>query len=190
MPIDDEKFAAQYLRALTDLLPKLDAAPIARAARWLREAEAAGRTVFTCGNGGSASIASQMVVDMVKGASMCSGGRFKMIGLADSVSTITACANDLSYEAVFVEPLKVYGERGDVLIAISGSGNSANVLRAVEHARLAGIRTIGITSAVGGRLKDIVDLPLLVPTDHMGRLEDCFFVITHVLCYACMEKPS
>ena len=71
-------------------------------------------------------------------------------------------------------------------MAISGSGNSNNVVRAVEYANEAGIRTIGVTTSTGGRLKDVAQLTLSVPSDHMGRLEDCFFVITHILCYACM----
>jgi D-sedoheptulose 7-phosphate isomerase len=188
MTPDEKGFSQHYLEALADLIPKVDAASITKAIEWLRDAADAGKTIYACGNGGSACIASQMVVDMVKGASLNRNPRFKMISLGDNIGTVMAYANDIDYESVFVEPLKNFAAPGDILIAISGSGNSPNVLRAVEYADEVGCRTIGLTTSTGGRLKDIVELPLTVPSDHMGRLEDCFFIITHILCYAFMEK--
>ncbi len=183
-----KEFATDYLADLGWLLPQLDTQKITQAAHWLDEAARQDKTIYACGNGGSASIASQIVVDMVKGASTGRTPRFKMIGLTDSVATITAYGNDISYESVFVEPLRNFARPGDVLIAISGSGNSPNILRAVEFANSAGVRTIGLTTAQGGRLKDLAQLPLLVPSGHMGRLEDSFFIITHILCYTFMQK--
>ena len=111
-----------------------------------------------------------------------------MIALNDSISTLTAYANDVDYQSVFVEPLKNFAAPGDVLVAVSGSGNSPNVLRAVEYANQIGCRTIGLTTSTGGRLREIAQLPLAVPSDHMGRLEDSFFIITHILCYAFIER--
>jgi D-sedoheptulose 7-phosphate isomerase len=128
-----------------------------------------------------------MVVDLVKGASMGKKRKFRAVCLSDSVATLTALANDVSYDAVFEEPLKVLAEKDDVLIAISGSGNSKNVVRAIEYANGAGIKTIGLTTAAGGRLKDIAQLAITVPADHMGRLEDSFFAVTHILVYAAMD---
>jgi len=185
--MDLSSFAQNYLKNLSELIVRIDAGAVAKAIDWLREARDAERTVYSCGNGGSALIASQMVCDIVKGASWQKPSRIKMLCLSDNVGTITAYANDVSYEAAFVEPLKNFAVAGDVLIGISGSGNSPNVLRAVEYAKQVGCRTIGLTTAEGGRLKDLVDLPLLVPSGHMGRLEDCFFAVTHVLCYAFIE---
>jgi len=182
-----EDFAREYLTQLAQLLDQLDAGRIAEAIEQLRRARDRGASIFICGNGGSASIASQMVVDIVKGASFGKPARFKMLGLTDSISTITAYANDEGYETVFVEPLKNFAQPGDVLIAISGSGNSENVLRAVDYANQIGCLTIGLTSGEGGKLRERVDLPLLVPSSHMGRLEDCFFVMTHIMCYAFIE---
>jgi len=187
---EQERFAREYLDNLAGLLAKLDAEAIGRAIDWLRDACDRQQTIYACGNGGSASIAAQMVVDIVKGASTGRQPRFKMISLGDSISTVTAYANDVDYESVFVEPLKNFAVEGDVLIAISGSGNSPNVLRAVEYANQIGCRTIGLTTSSGGRLNQIAQLALTVPADHMGRLKDCFFVMTHVLCYAFMEKVS
>ena len=181
-------FAAEYLADMGRLVAQLDSQKIAQAAQWLSDAASQDKTIYACGNGGSASIASHMVVDMVKGASTGRTQRFKMIGLADNVGTITAYANDVSYESVFVEPLRNFARPGDVLIAISGGGNSPNVLRAVEYANSAGVRTVGLTTAQGGRLKDLAQLPLVVPSSHMGRLEDNFFIMVHILCYTFMEK--
>jgi D-sedoheptulose 7-phosphate isomerase len=185
--MSDEQFAKDYLRDLASLLPKLDATRLGEAIATMRKARDEGKTIYICGNGGSASIASQMVVDIVKGASFKKKARFKMIGLTDSMATLSAYANDEGYEVVFVEPLKNFAVAGDLLIAISGSGNSSNVLRAVEYANSIGCTTMGLTSGDGGKLRDLVKLPLLVPSRHMGRLEDCFFIFTHVLCYAFME---
>jgi len=185
--MSDEQFAKNYLQDLGSLLPRLETARIAEAIATLRAVRDNDKTVYICGNGGSASIASQMVVDIVKGASLRKKKRFKMIGLTDSLATITAYANDEGYDTVFVEPLKNFAQPGDALIAISGSGNSPNVLRAVEYANEVGCTTIGLTTSEGGKLRDLVKLPLGVPSRNMGRLEDCFFILTHVLCYAFME---
>ena len=169
------------------MLLQLDIGGLDWAIQLLRAARDRGNTIYICGNGGSALIAGQMVVDIIKCASYEKTARFKMLSLADSYGTVMAYANDVNYEAVFVEQLKNWSTEGDVLIAISGSGNSANVLRAVEYANDTGCETIGLTSGQGGALKDMVTLPLLVPSSHMGRLEDCFFIMTHIICYALME---
>jgi D-sedoheptulose 7-phosphate isomerase len=186
---DNKVFAARYLEDLAGVVRKVDPQAIGTAIEWLREARDAGKTIYSCGNGGSALIASQMVVDVVKGASFGRSKRFKMIGLTDAPGTIMAYANDVSYDVVFEEQLKNFAVAGDVLIAISGSGNSPNVLKAVEYANRIGCRTIGLTTDGGGQLRTLAQLPLLVPSGHMGRLEDCFFAITHVLCYAFIEEP-
>ena len=183
----DLAFVENYLSELGGLLPRLDKKKIAEAITWMRACRDAGKTIYICGNGGSASIASQMVVDIVKGASLRKKARFKMIGLTDSLPTITAYANDEGYETVFVEPLKNFAQSGDLLIGISGSGNSENVLRAVSYANEVGCKTVALTTGEGGKLKDLVQLPLVVPSRHMGRLEDCFFILTHILCYVFME---
>ena len=186
---DDKAFAGRYLEDLANVLRRVDPQAIGTAIEWLREARDADRTIYSCGNGGSALIASQMVVDIVKGASFGRPRRFKMIGLTDAPGTIMAYANDVSYDVVFEEQLKNFAVAGDVLIAISGSGNSPNVLRAVEYANRVGCRTIGLTTDAGGQLRTLAQLPVLVPSKHMGRLEDSFFAITHILCYAFIEEP-
>lgn len=181
------QFAIDYLGDLKHALDGLNAGDIGKAVSWLKEARDRDRFIYVCGNGGSAAIASQMVVDLVKGASYGHPKRFKVIALTDSIGTITAYANDVDYECVFVEPLRNFAGEGDVLLAISGSGDSPNVLRAVEYANSVGCRTIGLTRSAGGALKDLARLTLRVPGEHMGRLEDCFFILTHILMYAFMD---
>lgn len=188
--MSDTTFTQNYLQDLGNLLTQLDADRIAQAIGWMRAARDKGNTIYICGNGGSASISSQMVVDIVKGASLRKKARFKMIGLTDSIATITAYANDEGYETVFVEQLKNFAQQDDLLIGISGSGNSDNVLQAIEYANETGCKTIALTTGQGGRLQEIAKLPLVVPSNHMGRLEDCFFILTHILCYAFMEEPD
>lgn len=183
----EQQFAKDYLDGLASMVGRLDPDAVERAIIAMRDARDRDATIYSCGNGGSASIASQMVVDIVKGGSYEKKKRIKMIGLTDSVATITAYSNDVSYDCVFVEQLKNWARPGDVLVAISGSGNSENVIQAVEYANEQGMSTIGCTTSEGGRLKDIATIPLLVPSTHMGHLEDCFFVMTHVLCYAFIE---
>lgn len=181
------EFASKYLAGLLSVLPKIDTDQVEKAIGVIRDARDADKMVFSCGNGGSADIASQMVVDIVKGASYQKAKRIKMLGLTDSVGTVMAYANDVDYGCVFVEQLKNWAGEGDVLIAISGSGNSENVLRAVEYANEVGTTTIGLTTGEGGKLKDMTKIPLLVPSMHMGHLEDAFFVMTHIMCYAFIE---
>ena len=185
-----KEFVEKYIVDLNRTIEQLDTEALNRAIQWLREARDSGNQVFTCGNGGSASISSQMVVDILKGGSYGRKRRFRIIGLTDSIATITAYANDVSYDCVFVEPLINYSGPGDILIAISGSGNSTNVIRAVEYANEAGLKTIGLTTSLGGRLREIAKLPIVVPSAHMGRLEDCFFIATHILCYAFMDDET
>jgi D-sedoheptulose 7-phosphate isomerase len=188
MMLDYTAFTNRYLEGLANVLRKVDPQAIATGIEWLRQAREAGRMIYSCGNGGSALIASQMVVDIVKGASFGRPKRFKMLGLTDPTGTLLAYANDVSYDVVFAEQLKNFAATGDVLIAISGSGNSPNVLRAVEYANQIGCRTIGLTTDAGGALRTLAQLPIVVPSKHMGHLEDTFFAITHIMCYAFIEE--
>lgn len=182
------QFATDYLEQLKRALDGLNPDDIGTAISWLKEARDNDRFVYVCGNGGSAAIASHVAVDLLKGASYGYPKRFRIIALNDSIGTITAYANDVTYECVFVEQLRNFAREGDVLLAISGSGNSPNVLRAVEYANGIGCRTIGLTQSAGGALKDLAALTLGVPEKHMGRLEDCFGILTHIMMYAFMDR--
>src|SRR5579884_2014724 len=160
-------FTEDYRKQLIDALNGVDLAKVNQAIEWFKEARANNRHIFTCGNGGSASTASHFVCDIVKGASYNRNTRFRIMALTDSLPTITAYSNDVGYECVFVEQLKNFAEPGDVVVAVSGSGNSANVLRAVEYANSIGCQTIGLCGRDGGALGRLAGLCLHVDHPHM-----------------------
>ena len=179
-----------YLTRLGDCLNVLDVAAIEKAVGWIAKAGSDGRFVFTCGNGGSSCIASHFVGDLMKGAAQSTGIPFKAVCLSDNTPTLMAVANDEDYEHVFVRPLMSLASRDDVLVAISASGNSPNVLRAVEYAQGIGCRTIGLTTGRGGKLLEAADLALAVDTDHVGRLEDAFLTLCHVMAFSIIDGGS
>ena len=180
-------FPAQYRSQLLEALETLDLDKISTATGLLARARDEGRHIFTCGNGGSASTASHFVTDIIKGASFGRNRRFRMLCLNDSLPTLTAYSNDVAYECAFVEQLKNFAQSGDVLIAISGSGNSPNVLRAVEYANSIGCHTIAFTGRDGGKLGELAALNIQVSHPHMGRIEDAHLIIMHMMCYYFME---
>jgi D-sedoheptulose 7-phosphate isomerase len=181
-------FSTRYRASLLQTLAALDLDKVEEAIDLLDLARAEGRRIFTCGNGGSASTASHFVCDMAKGASYGRAERFKVMALTDSLPTLTAYANDVSYDCVFVEQLRNWAEPGDVLLAISGSGNSPNVLRAVEYANAAGLKTIGLTGRDGGQLGRLVQLEINAREPHMGRIEDAHMFVCHMIGYYFMEE--
>jgi D-sedoheptulose 7-phosphate isomerase len=170
-----------YLNAEADLLRRLPRAPLGQVVAVLRQARQDGRRIFVLGNGGSAATASHFVVDMVKGTLDPSKPRFKVMCLNDNVPTLTALGNDVGYDRVFVDPLLALAEPGDVVIAISGSGNSPNVIAALQVARQAGMMTIGLSGESGGRLKELVDIAVLAPSGSMQLIEDAHLVILHAI---------
>jgi len=178
-------FIRSYLAELTNTLDRLPLHQIERIKDILLKAYRDGKRVFTMGNGGSATTASHFACDLAKGVAMGSPHtrkRFKVIALTDNLPLLTAWANDTGYENVFVEQLKNLLEEGDVVIAISASGNSKNVLRAVEYANSKAAITIGLTGFEGGKLKDMVQECLIVPSNSMERVEDVHLVLGHLLC--------
>lgn len=181
-------FGLQYKAKLLSALEKVDTHAVGRAIDILSAARDANRHIFVCGNGGSASTASHFVCDMVKGASYNRHARFRIMALTDSLPTITAYSNDVSYECIFAEQLKNFAEPKDVLIAISGSGNSPNVLCAMEYANSIGCETIALTGRDGGKLGPMAKLQIRVSEPHMGRIEDAHMIICHMLCYYFMEN--
>ena len=171
-------------------MQSIDLPKVELAISWLRQARDESRQIFACGNGGSASTASHFVTDMVKGASCGRDRRFRIHALTDSLSTITAYANDVSYDCVFAEQLKNYASPGDLLLCISGSGNSPNVLAAAQYAHEAGCRTIALTGRDGGKLAPMVDLNIGIVHPHMGRIEDLHLIVCHMICYYFMDTES
>jgi D-sedoheptulose 7-phosphate isomerase len=181
-------FAEHYKTQLVDTINQIDIPKVEQAIRWMREARDNQHHIFTCGNGGSASTASHFVCDVVKGASYLREQRFRIMALTDSLATLTAYSNDVSYECVFAEQLKNFAQPDDVVMAISGSGNSPNVLRAVEYANSVGCKTIALTGRDGGKLGSLANLNIQVPVQHMGRIEDAHLIICHMIAYQLMEN--
>ncbi|MGP8072792.1 MAG: SIS domain-containing protein [Thermoplasmata archaeon] len=153
------------------------------------------RTIFFLGNGGSASTASHFVIDIAKSTrpSLKPGPatkRFRCLALNDNIPGITAWANDTEYARIFSEQLRSLAVPGDVVVAISGSGNSPNVLEAVKAAKEIGARTIGLSGIGGGKLKDMVDVSLVVPSNSMQHTEDVHLTVLHLLtAYLRDEQP-
>ncbi len=186
-PTSSAQFAQDYRTKLLDTIGGVDLEIVGRVIDLLKEARDKQRHVFTCGNGGSASTASHFVTDMVKGASYNRDARFRIMALTDSLPTITAYSNDVSYDCIFTEQLKNFAEPDDILIAISGSGNSPNVVKAVEYANSIGCKTIALTGRDGGKLGTLANIEVRVQTPHMGRIEDAHLIVCHMMCYYFME---
>jgi D-sedoheptulose 7-phosphate isomerase len=183
-------FPAAYKTDVLRAIDSVDLEKVGQAIDILKQARDESRQIFVCGNGGSASTSSHFVCDMVKGASFGRSSRFRIMALTDSLPTITAYSNDVSYECIFAEQLKNFAHPGDVVMAISGSGNSPNVLRAVEYANSIGCNTIGLTGRDGGKLGPMVQLNIHAANPHMGRIEDVHMIVTHMICYYFMEMES
>jgi D-sedoheptulose 7-phosphate isomerase len=180
-------FAARYRDQLLTVIGLVDLDRVSEAIAWFEDARVKGRAIFVAGNGGSAATASHFVCDMAKGASCGKPSRFRIQCLHDSIPTLTAYSNDLSYEAALVEQLKNFAQPGDIYMAISGSGNSPNVLRAMEYANSIGCRTLALTGRDGGKLGKLAELNIHVPEPHMGRIEDAHHIVCHMICYSFME---
>ena len=149
------------------------------------------RTIFFFGNGGSASTASHFVVDIGKATIQGDRKRFRCVALVDNVESITAWANDADYGRVFAEQLATLAKKGDVAVGISGSGNSPNVLKAMDVARSMGLPTIGLTGMGGGKLRAAVDVAVVVPSNSMQHIEDVHLLICHLLtAYLRDEVPA
>jgi D-sedoheptulose 7-phosphate isomerase len=183
-------FTSDYKARLLEALASIDLEKVNQAIELFQEARANRRRIFVCGNGGSASTASHFACDMVKGASYNRDSWFRIMALVDPLPTLTAYANDVGYECVFAEQLKNFAEPGDLFLGISGSGNSANVVRAMEYANGLGCRSIALTGRDGGKLGPLAQLNIQVPVPHMGRIEDAHLIVCHMICYYFMDTEQ
>jgi D-sedoheptulose 7-phosphate isomerase len=183
-------FPHLYKTAILEAVETIDLDKVGQAIEILKRARDEQRHIFVCGNGGSAATASHFVCDMIKGASYNRGARFRMMALNDSLPTLTAYSNDVHYECVFAEQLKNFAQPGDVVMGISGSGNSPNVLRAIEYGNSIGCRTIALTGRDGGKLGPLAELNIQVSNPHMGRIEDCHVIVMHMICYYFMDAEA
>jgi D-sedoheptulose 7-phosphate isomerase len=178
----------RYLYELAETMQGLPLEAIERLVELLHQARLEGRQVFLLGNGGSAATASHLACDLAKNTIVAGLSGFRALSLTDNAALMTAWANDTAYDNLFCGQLGCLLQAGDLVIGISASGNSPNVLRAVEMARQQGATTVGLTGFAGGRLKDLVHLPIVVPSDRMEQIEDLHLVLGHLVVTALRER--
>ena len=173
-------FSQQYLTGLCSLLNDFPHENFDKMIQEIMSSYHEERNIFVMGNGGSGSTASHWTCDVNKGCCLTLDKKFKMICLNDNVPTMMAYANDISYDDVFVESMKNFYKPDDLVIGISGSGNSKNVLKAIEYAKMNDGRTVGLCGYAGGKLLDMVDIPLLAKVNDMQKVEDVHMIIVHM----------
>lgn len=173
---------AHYLDDYLGVLKGLDQARVEALSHAIFQAWRQGRTVFCCGNGGSASSASHFITDLMKLTAPPRGRRVRAMALTESASTISAVGNDIAYQEIFVEQLRAFLEPGDVVIGFSTSGSSPNVVRAMEYAKEVGAVTLGVTGANGQKLGSIADQTLFVTSTSVQHVEDATMVVGHLVC--------
>lgn len=176
-----------YAADAAQRLMRTDFDVLAQIGERLLSTKEAGRSVFLIGNGGSAATASHAANDLVKGCRVGDVPGFRAFCLSDSNALVTCLANDFSYEEIYSLLLRTYANAGDVVLAFSGSGNSPNIVHALNTAREMGLTTVGFGGRDGGKMKGLCDLILLAPTDSMEMLEDMHLIYFHDL--VCAIRP-
>lgn len=179
-----------YLAAQKAALDSIPVDAVSRLLDRFREALDQDRQIFVCGNGGSAANASHFVTDLGKGASDKLARRFRCLALNDNVSWMTALGNDYAYDTIFSRQLMNFARPRDILLALSVSGNSPNVIRAAEWAREHQLFTIALVGSKRGRLAELADEVIVINSAHYGRVEDAHMAICHLICYGFMEQPG
>jgi D-sedoheptulose 7-phosphate isomerase len=189
---DAEVFARSYVQAVTTALNGLDLAAVSRVIEALWWAYQADRQIFIFGNGGSASTSSHLATDLAKGTLGYRGDAparpVRAVSLTDNNSLISAWANDVGFEHVFLGQLKTHLRRGDVVVALSASGNSPNILAAIHFARDAGARTVGLAGFGGGALSGLVDVGVVVDSHDYGVVEDVHLQIGHIISHCFRQR--
>jgi D-sedoheptulose 7-phosphate isomerase len=182
----------EYFEMYKGIVANLPHGAIEQATGELLRAYEDGRSVFIFGNGGSAALASHFACDLGKGTVIGDNGhkRFRVMALTDNMPLVTAWANDSCYERIFSEQLRSFVAAGDVAFAISGSGNSPNVLRALETARQARATTVGLTGFEGGKMKNLCDVCVVLPSDNMQIIEDFQLSVTHAVFSVIRQRIS
>jgi len=177
----------QYIDAQRKVYDAIPLAEVERLIGTVKDVWAADGHIFGVGNGGNMASMSHFATDLGKGASDKTGKRFRIITLADNTAWLTAIGNDYHYDDVFLRPLQNYARPGDLIIASSVSGNSPNLVKAVEWAAANGLRTASLVGAKRGRLAEVSAQTIVIDDTHYGRVEDAQMTILHMICYAFME---
>ena len=184
------RYVDEYLNGLEVAIRDLSRQDVQAVVDVLLSAWRDDRQIFDIGNGGSASNSSHFATDLGKGSSDAVGKRFKIMSLNDNVSWMTAIGNDYSYDDIYCRQLENYGQSGDVVLTMSVSGNSPNLLKACQWAKENGLYIIALIGGKRGKLSEIADNCIVIDETHYGRAEDCQMGIAHMICYAFMENPD
>ncbi len=185
-----KQWIADYLKAQKAAHDSIPVDSVEQIIEKFRDALRNDRQIFVFGNGGSAANASHFATDLGKGSSDKLGKRFRVMSLNDNVSWMTALGNDYAYEDIFVRQLMNYGRPGDLALVMSVSGNSPNVVKAVEWANKNGLHTIALVGGKRGKLAELAHQAIVINDAHYGRAEDAQMGICHMLCYFFMENPD
>jgi D-sedoheptulose 7-phosphate isomerase len=183
-------YLATYIQAQKDALDSIPLSEVTKLIETFRKALQEDRQIFVFGNGGSAANASHFMTDLGKGSSDKTKKRFRCLSLNDNMSWITALGNDYAYEDVFVRQLMNYAQPGDLAMVMSVSGDSPNLVKALEWAKANGVYTVALVGAKKGQLARLADQTIVVNSTHYGRVEDAHMGICHMICYAFMETPD
>jgi D-sedoheptulose 7-phosphate isomerase len=185
---ETQKTIENYLALVKDTIDKLDRSQIEKTAEAFMRVYEAGKTIYIFGNGGSAASATHACGDFVKGASYGLEKRFKVMSLVDNLPALMAIANDISYDDIFIEQLKNFLQPGDLVIGISGSGNSVNVVKAMEYAKQKGVQTIAFCGYKGGKIKEIADISVHSVAMDMEVAEDIHMMVFNVIKKEVMRR--
>ena len=179
---DIEQFSSSYFDYLKQVIDQVDVSEIKKFVAEILSAKERESTIYFIGNGGSAATASHFANDLSYGTNEYNKP-FKVMSLADNVATLTALSNDYGYEDIFERQLRVYGNKEDVVVGISASGNSQNLINAFEYASTSGIKTVALTAFDGGRIRKIADSGVHIPTDkkEYGPAEDLHMILDHLV---------
>ena len=189
--ISDKLFFNEYSHRLQDVLAKSDWSPVVKLAEDLQLCLKENRRLFICGNGGSAGNAIHLANDFLYGIAKRSGGGLKVLSLSDNPAVITCLANDLGYDQIFSEQLAVQGEKNDLLIVLSGSGNSPNIIRVINQAKKMNIKSYAILGFDGGQCKELADVAIHFSVNDMQIAEDMQIVVGHMIMqWLYMNRPK
>ena len=177
------EYPGQYRAQIIHAIQSVDLGKVGQIIQIFKTARAHGRRIFVCGNGGTDAVASQFLCDMVKSASFNRSSRFRILALSDQAPMVGSIREDFENDRVFVEQLKNFAEPEDVVMGICTSGDSPNVVNAIEYASWIGCHTIGVTGREGGGVARLAELAIQVPVSHLGSVEDVHMIICHMIGY-------
>ncbi len=183
------EFFSDYAQRLQAVISQYDWSAVGTLAAAMRAAWAEGRQVFLCGNGGSAANAMHIANDLLYGIDM-KGAGIRVTALPSNSSVVTCLANDLGYDEIFSRQLKVHGSKGDLLVVLSGSGNSPNIVKALEQAHQLGMKSYAVLGYSGGKCLKIAQVPIHFPVDDMQICEDLQLIVGHMLMQWLCANPA